>query len=200
MELNAGTRVLITNYKSCYNGKYAGCTGVIHHVYNGSYAVILDGLLNNRSRFGYYYFTKGALQQNNEGDITMEKITGNYKVAMVQFINSAKQIECACYDEAIECDDYVLVATDVHGWGVATVLGLRDKTLNDNGNIKREVICKLNVTDYHKRIEDRRKRAAIMAKMQERAKKLQEFEIFNILAKTDEDMAHMLEEFKSLEG
>lgn len=60
------------------------------------------------------------------------------------------------------------------------------------------VIQKVDLTVHNERIERERKMAALKRKMDARRKQLQEIEIFALLAKEDEAMKNMFEEYLEL--
>lgn len=60
------------------------------------------------------------------------------------------------------------------------------------------VIQKVDLTAHNERIERERKMAALKRKMDARRKQLQEIEIFALLAKEDETMKDMFEEYLEL--
>jgi hypothetical protein len=64
--------------------------------------------------------------------------------------------------------------------------------------MSREVVCKIDTTDYKARVETRKKAAELKAKMQERAKKLQDIAIYKMLAEKDDEMAQLLADFTNL--
>jgi hypothetical protein len=62
----------------------------------------------------------------------------------------------------------------------------------------REIVCRVDSSDYDFRVETRKKAAELKVKMEERAKKLQDIALYQTLAKDDPEMAALLAEFTGL--
>lgn len=196
MKLHIGDRIITLT-----NGKYrtldVGMTGTVRTTYEGSIAVKLDDAYNDRSSRGYFYFTEKQLKLlKGEDELKME---GNYRIADVQFIEGANKSEVyayACYDEDVNIDDICVVKSAHHGFGIARVVRFREKT---DEVITREIVC---VADFHKfeaREMAREKRAELKKTMAKRASALQELAMYEMLAKSDPEMAELLKNYKELE-
>ena len=85
--------------------------------------------------------------------------------------------------------------SEKHGMGLATVIEIVDR--NDI-ETQREVVAKVYTGGYDSRVALRAKVAELKAKMQERAKKLQDVALYQMLAKEDTEMAALLQEYQSL--
>ena len=81
--------------------------------------------------------------------------------------------------------------------GVATVVEIIDKA-DVNVDIDREVVAKVDMRPYDYRVATRAKAAELKTKMQERAKKLQDIALYQMLAKDDADMLALLQEYQAL--
>lgn len=127
----------------------------------------------------------------------MNKLTNYLNVAEVQFLNDNgfRTIECANYDPLLAVDDLCVVMTKHHGMGLAQVVSIKDHT---DADLFREVVTGLDTSAYDTRVEQRKKAAELKAKMQERAKQLQDVVLYQTLAKEDPEMAAMLQEFMAL--
>ena len=144
-------------------------------------------------------------EQNNittKGDNNM--ITGNYKVAMVKFVqgtNTVKGYAFALFDETIEVNDLVLCDT-ANGYSVAKVTDIivkEDYTPSyDAEKVRKEIICKVDFTDFEARKEAREKKNKIKKQMDEMLKNNQELILYQAIAKENPAMAELLEEYKSL--
>lgn len=190
-----------------YGGGCIGHTGTIKVCWNmDSVGVDLDLMVNEGSSYGYYYFTiadldfiddEKATASTEEGENQMEKLTNYLNVAEIEFIDdgSCRTFECANYDDLLSVGDLCVVKTRRHGMGLARVVHLCGTTEAD---LYREVVTRLDTTDYEDRVEKRKKAAELKAKMQERAKQLQDIVLYRTLAKEDPEMAAMLQEFMTL--
>lgn len=194
MRLGIGDRVVLRT-AGRYKALQAGLHGTVHSCYEGSIAVKVDGYSNTRSSYGCFYFTQKQLELLKEDTNIME---GNYRIADVQFIEGANKNEVyayACYDLSICVDDICVVKSAHHGFGIAKVVRIREKT---NEEIIREIVCKVDFTAYDKRVSDRAKQAELKKLMADRASKLQELSMYELLAKSDPEMAELLNKYKEI--
>lgn len=196
MNLNIGDRVTVV-----YNDKYlqllVGRKGTVKNPYsNDSIAVKLDGINNERSSYGYFYFEAKHLKKLNEGD---EKIMeGNYTIAHVKFLegtNTDKTYKYALYDTTISVDDICVVKSAHHGFGLAKVVDIGPKT---DEVITREIVCKADFSEYYAREAARKRKAELGRLMRARAAALQETALFAMLAKDDAEMQQLLSEYNGL--
>lgn len=94
----------------------------------------------------------------------------------------------------LEEGDKVVVDT-VHGLTVGTVQGFKDPA---KSKATKWVVQKIDTTAHEARLEKERKLSDIKAKLEERRKKLEKFEVYQLLAKSDPTMEALLNEFKAL--
>lgn len=196
MKFHIGDRIMILT-----NGRYrtidVGMIGTVRTTYEGNIAVKLDDAYNDRSSRGYFYFTEKQLVLW-EGDDEL-KMEGNYHIADVQFIEGANKTEVyayACYDEDVNVDDICVVKSAHHGFGLAKVIRFREKT---DEVITREVVCKADFSKFEAREEARKKRTELKKTMAKRASALQELAMYEMLAKSDPEMADLLRNYKEIE-
>lgn len=194
MSFRIGDRVTLRT-----NGKYkaleAGMHGTVRLMYECNYTVQIDGHINPRSAKGYFYFTEKQLEIFKEEDKIM---TGNYRIADVQFIEGVNKNEVyayACYDEDVYVDDICVVKSANHGFGIAKVVRLRART---DEEIIREIVCKADFSKYDTRVANRKKQAELKKAMASRASKLQELSMYELLAKNDPEMAELLSAYKEI--
>lgn len=141
-------------------------------------------------------------EQNNtttKGDNNM--ITGNYKVAIVKFLqgtNTVKGYAFALFDENIKVNDLVLCDT-ANGYGVARVIEIVAKEECTN-SVTKEIICKVDFTDFEARKENREKRKKIKKQMDEMLKDSQELILYQTIAERNPAMAELLKEYTSLDN
>lgn len=130
----------------------------------------------------------------------MAAVKGNYKVAMVKFlegVNTTKDYAFALFDDTIKKDDYVLVDT-TRGFSVGKVSEVKSQVDYDGVTVTKEVVCKVDFSDFEKRKENRKKKDALKKRMDAMIKDNQEVVLYEMLAKTNPDMAEMLKEYKEL--
>lgn len=130
----------------------------------------------------------------------MAAVKGNYKVAMVKFlegVNTTKDYAFALFDDTIKKDDCVLVDT-TRGFSVGKVSEVKSQVDYDGVTVTKEVVCKVDFADFEKRKENRKKKDALKKRMDSMIKDNQEVVLYEMLAKTNPDMAEMLKEYKEL--
>ena len=174
---------------------------VIHWYGNDNIAVRLEGIINHGSQYGYFYFAKTELEiiENRNMEETTMAINNN---TITNYLNIAKVLKTdgRVYDHAnyipdLKEGDLCVVVSVNRDMTAAKVVEIIHE--NDVPQAS-EIVCKLDITAYETRVETRKKAAELKAKMQERAKKLQDIALFQTLAKDDEEMAALLSEFTSL--
>ena len=129
-------------------------------------------------------------------------VKGNYKVAIVTFLqgmNTTKRYSFALFDNDVNCDDLVLCDTST-GYGVAKVLNILSQEEYEGKGVipTKEIICKVDFTNFEKRKELRKKKDSIKKQMDKMVKDNQELVLYQMLAEKNPEMATMLEEYKNL--
>ena len=133
----------------------------------------------------------------NGGNHSMS-VTGNYRIAITNFLkgtNTTKGYAFALFDNSICCGDDVLVDT-ANGYNVTRVVDIIDKDVWDGAPVIKEVICKVDFSDYLKREEDRKKKSALKKKMDDLLKNNQELILYQAVADKNPEMAQMLAEYQ----
>lgn len=193
-----------------YRGRCIGQTGTIRAVWSSTnVAIDLDLMSNKDSTKGYFYFglseleildTKNikAAEAAEKGENKMQKMTGYLNIAVIHFLNDDtpfRTFECANYTPDLAAEDICVVMSANHGMGLAEVVEIKDRT---EGDIFREIVARVDSSEYEHRVEQRKQAAELKAKMQERAKQLQDIVLYQTLAKEDPEMAQMLKDFMAL--
>lgn len=201
-EFVVGDYVEIMRKPSKYKKLPVGATGIVTNVYNpASIRVRVDGFENHASQYGEFYLTAKELKRidiesKTEGSIIM---TGNYRVAEVQFIegnNTDHKYVYACYNPEVVEGDICVVKTAHHGFGIVRVVGF----ISTTEELTREIIAPVDFSAYNKRVEDRKRMAELKDLMKARAKQLQDIALFQMLAEKDPEMACMLADYQRLMG
>ena len=124
-------------------------------------------------------------------------VTGNYRIAIVNFLkgsNTTKGYSFALFDSSIAVDDIVLCDTSV-GYQVAKVIDIVEQ-LNYNGaDVTKEIICKVDFSNFQKRIEERKRKVELKAKMDAMVKDDKELMLYQMLAEKNPVMKEMLDEY-----
>lgn len=192
--MKVGTRVRIL--VDPHHDGIVGMLGTVRSQYDNRITVMIDGKRNKRSGYGCFYFHPSMLEELKGDNKIMD---GNYMIATMQFLeghNTDKTYRYALYDFSILIGDICVVKSAHHGFGLARVVDIETKT---DEPIKREIVCKADLSAYEAREAARKRRAELGKLMQERAAKLQEITLFAMLAKEDAEMQKLLGEFNNLE-
>lgn len=199
-----GKRVRVKYSDKYKRYKVKGRCGTITKCY--SYiAVELDGLTNEYSATGEFYFYKKHLEiiedkkmEETTMAINTNIITNYLNTALIHFLDdrdSSRTYTYANYVADLQVGDLCVVMSAQHGMGVARVV---DIVQENDTPLAREIVCKIDTADYDARVERRKKAAELKAKMQERARQLQDIVLYQTLAKDDPEMAQLLSDFTNL--
>ena len=220
MKFNKGDKVTIYKIPLGVGGnvKYddleIGLCGIVQDIYMNNYGVRIYNKYNRSSSRGLYYFKLSELQSSkeckqnniyNKGEENMNKIIGNYRVAKVRFLegsNTHNTYNYALFDDEIQQYDNCVVKSANHGLGIAIIEEIIDNVDNisvtdNNGNI-REIVCKIDMSAFHKRIDDRRRALQLKKEMDKKVKELQGLALYKIMAENSPELKAMLSEYEEL--
>ena len=204
--INIGDRVMVFKCDSYKRKNLAGTYGVVKDVLDydgGKFAVELDGMRNPLSSKGYHYFKPHELVIINDfkshvkENETMPNITNYFNAVKIQFIGDTMPCKYiyANFEPDLKEGDLCVVMPAHHGLALARVT----EVINDNSfETPREIVARVETGFYDERVKAREKAAELKAKMQERAKKLQDIALYQMLAKDDSEMMDLLNAYQSL--
>lgn len=202
----SGMRVRVIKQHKYLNTKLIGKLGTVKSGYGTEVTVMIDGVMNSYSGSGHFYFKPSELEIVDENDNNMEEntnmpnITNYLNAVKIQYIDNIAPSGYiyANFEPNIEVGDLCVIKSGHHGLGLARVTEVIDR--NDFEVSTREVVAKVDTRDYDERVANRAKAAEIMDKMKERAKKLQDIALYQMLAKDDPEMLALLESYQALPG
>ena len=211
-QFKKGDRVLITSKTSRYKG-YKGTFDHYCHKRGISTCVELfvDGTdYQPNSRISYYDGQKHVhdsclrlvetsitlLNEKSEENI-MTKLTGYKKVASVKM--STGTYYYALYDENIVPGDSILVSCACEKVvTVEEVLTLEEAKSRMNKEITAEVKCKVDLSTYEQRVQNRIKATELRKEMDKKIAEMDELNKYNMYAEKNPELAEMLAEYKNL--
>lgn len=167
----------------------------------GTILVRIDGLENDRSYTGCYYFKPSELEILDDiikEETNMNNITNYLNIAKIQYLNNDtahSRYDYANFDPELKLGDLCVVKSAHHGLGLAKVVEIQDR---NDVELQREIVAKVDTDAFDARVAVRKQAAELKAKMQERAKQLQDIALYQMLAKDDPDMMELLNRFQSL--
>ena len=200
------TRVRVIKNGSYRSKNLVGKLGTVK--YNSSQwnklGIELDNIRNDRSCLGVFYFRSDEIEiatndimEGNNMATNVNNITNYLNAIKIKFIGDSSPCGYiyASFEPDLKVGDLVVVKPAHHSINLARV----DEILEGNNHeTTREVVCKVDTTAYNERVKIRNQAAELKAKMQERAKQLQDIALYQMLAKDDPEMQVLLNEYRSL--
>lgn len=201
-----GTRVRVASQRNKYpTEKLVGLCGVVCIDTGTNVAVLFDNVRNHRSAYGYFYFSPADLlavdeytvESKEDENMVKSRITNYLNVVQVEYADRDKDgvYQYANFDAGLNVGDYCVVMTEYGIFRVARVMKVLDQT---DIECYREVVTKLFTDEYDARVKLRAKAAEVKAKMEARARQLQDIALYQMLAKDDPDMAALFSEYQNL--
>lgn len=198
-----GTKIRITAIPTKYkNYDLYGKTGIVRSTHVNNMAILVDGVSNRSSGWGYFYLPAHCIthvdnKEDNNMIIDCNNIKNYLNAVKIKFIgdcNPCKYVY-ANFESDVKVGDLVVVKPAHHAISLARV----EEILEGNDyETTREVVAKVYTDYYDDRVKTRNQAAELKAKMQERARQLQDIALYQMLAKDDPDMQTLLNEYQSL--
>lgn len=201
-----GTRVEIIAHHKYLTYRLVGKTGIVRSNYGSEIRVEVDGMRNHYSGSGHFYFKpkelskivieKETINHVKENE-TMPNITNYFNAVKIQFIGDTMPCKYiyANFESDLEEGDLCVVMPAHHGLALAKVVEIFEGNYYET---PREIVAKVDTCFYDERVKNRAKAAELKAKMQERAKQLQDIALYQMLAKDDPAMMELLEEYQAV--
>lgn len=198
-----GWRVKVVEKSEKRNyGKTLHACGTIQNISGGSFGVLLDNFRNSASGSGlfWYHYSELKILDNFEMEETNMKLTGFNKVAVIEMEYGTYYF--ALYDKKIEAGDTVLVSGAAQNklHTVSEVISVEDARSRYSKEITAEVICKVDMTDYEKRVADRKEAEKFKNEMNRVIKQMDEVNKYEVYAQNNPALAEMLCRYKELVG
>ena len=202
-DIKNGTRVKVVSDRPYHGRSLIGYIGTVVDDRYGNVPVRLDGVTNTRSSYGYFYFDHRELEEvksnnndNKKENKNMTKITNYLNVAKVHFIGHPRACteSIANFDPDLAVNDLCVVSDNGH-YILATVVDICEAIGEE---MMAEIVSKVYTTAYDNRVTARKAAAELKAKMEARAKKLQDIALYQMLAKDDPEMAELLKNYQDI--
>lgn len=159
MEFINGDRIKVIDKHGSYRGKYFGATGIVERYgsSHSSVSVRLDGIINESSSYGIFYFKKNEL----------EKIINPSKEVLKEIINldavllEIREIVCITEYESKELLNKAQEISMIYGYPIENVLGsissmlmeghsidyTLNKIVNQNNEMENEIMRTGNIVE-----------------------------------------------------
>ena len=124
------------------------------------------------------------------------KLTGYDKVAVIEL--GGKDYYFALYDWNVEAGDNVLVTGNKSIFKVKDVINKDEAKERYSNDITAEVMCKVDLSLYETRVENRKKAEELRKKMDQKIAEMDEMNKYVVYAEKNPELAKMLEEYREL--
>ena len=197
-----GAKVRLIRQRKYPEYKLLNLVGTVRTDTGNNVSVIFDDVTNTRSQYGCFYFKAVDLVEADADNNIMEennmsKITNYFNSVRIQFINEKFPCEYvyANFEHDLKVGDLCIVKPAHHDFSLARITEIIPR--NDI-ELTREIVAKVYTDCYDERVASRAKAAELKAKMQERARQLQDIALYQMLAKDDPEMQTLLEEYQAV--
>lgn len=200
-KLKKGNRVQVVSCCQSYGeiGTVVKCWRGTYN--NNNYAEVK---LDNGHTHNYNELSLILVDTNKQNNITdkgeNEMITGNYRVAMVKFVqgtNTDKKYAFALFDADIYVDDCVLCDTQ-NGYSVGKIVEIISKDEYNGVEITKEIICYVRFDEWEQRKKNRAEAKKLKSEMDKKMKEMQEFALYEMMAEKSPELKEMLDNYKAL--
>ena len=201
-----------------------GKEGMVTRPSGSSFGVLIDGIKNEASEYGVFWFTANQLVRTNEITNTETRKEINMKnfndVAYVEYTDTSKKYAFAIFDKELQLlkeygTDLVIVNPLKEGnrvlGKVSSIISLEEflaNSSNKNIRITAQVVGVVDDREYRSRVAEEERLAEMAKKREEIRKKLDEeierrktLEFYEKMAKEykDRGLTEMVDELKKLE-
>ena len=129
----------------------------------------------------------------------MTKLEGFSKVAVINY-GGYSDFHFAIYEDGVDYQvgDIVVVSNGSELAKIKEIINLEEATKRFNKNITAEIIGRVDITAYNKRVEQRKEKEKLKKEMDKRKKEIQKKLDDEYYASKDETYAEMLRQYESL--
>lgn len=201
-KFKSGDRIRVVSSLSKYKGYlgtvYGSVSKCVHLFIDGTqYKPGYDNGVNNR----YLTLKSTSVQlinnQNESEEKVMSKLTGYKKVAGIKM--GLVTYYFALYDENINVGDTVLVSgTCKEAVVVSEILTTEEAKEKTTKTITAEVKCKVDLSAYETRVQNRIKAEELKKKMDQKIAEMDEMNKYVYYAEKNPELANMLAEYQDL--
>lgn len=155
-----------------------------------------DHALYNRFKLKYNLY----IVREEREEFIMAKLTGYNKVAVIK--QGYGVYHFAIYNDGFDYQpgDKVLVSGNKQLQVIDEVITPEEAIQRFDKNITAEVICKVDISSYDNRVEDRKQAADVKKKMDTMIKKMDETNKYEMYAERNPELKELLETYKELVG
>lgn len=128
----------------------------------------------------------------------MAKLEGFSKVAVIKYGNYPYHF--AIYDDGIDYQigDYVVLSGASTSAKISEIISVEEAAKRSKKNITAEVIGKVDISAYERRVEQRKEKEKLKKELDKRKRELKDKLTDDFLATKDKTFAEMLRQYESL--
>lgn len=198
-EFKIGDKVLVTS--ECQTQGWVGVVEGINNPYWGNSTYVTVKFNGGLKRT----YNKNSLKlYNEENNITNkgdnEMITGNYRVAMVKFVqgtNTTKEYAFALFEDYMNVNEYVLCDT-AYGYSVGKIVEIISKDEYEGAEVTKEIVCGVYFDNFEQRKKNREEAKKLKSEMDKKMKEMQELALYEMMAEKSPELKEMLDNYKAL--
>jgi hypothetical protein len=189
-------RVQILSSTSKYRGQYGTVAYDANHCY---VKVHIDGR-DNESPIEYSQTSLKLIKNDTyeSEEFKMAKLTGFKRVAVIEM--SGTNYYYALFDEDINVKDTVLVTGSASNkiLSIKEILTTEEAKEKCEKDITAEVMCKVDLSTYNKRVENRKKAEELRKEMDKKIAEMDVMNKYTMYAERNPELAKMLETYREL--
>lgn len=128
----------------------------------------------------------------------MAKLEGFSKVAVIKY--GSYPYHFAIYDDGIDYQigDYVVLSGVSTSGKISEIISVEEASKRSKKNITAEVIGKVDISAYERRVEQRKEKEKLKKELDKRKRELKDKLTDDFLATKDKTFADMLRQYESL--
>lgn len=197
MKYKIGDRIRIINHKS----KYYGYTGEVYGVFCRTLYLLIDGTIYKKQdpplTTKCLQLVETSVERIKKENSMAKKLLGFEKVAVINI--GGCNYYYALYDD-IKAGQSVLVTGVKKGevLKVVEVITKEEAEERFKKSICEEVMTVVDLSDYQKRVEDRKKKEQIKLEMDKIIKEMDEARRYEMYAESNPELQELLNRFKSI--
>ena len=196
-----GDRIIVVSNKSKHKDKIGTVisNSIGHNHYVG---ILLDDYFEHKKNVQYdIKLCKTSIRlincnEKEEREDNFMKLTGYSKVAVVEMGNT--DYHFALYDDEIQVGDSVLVTGNCNIQTIKEIITKDEVKERYPKDITAEVMCKVDLSAYEARIENRKRAEKLRKEMDKKIAEMDEMNKYVLYAEKNDELAKMLAEYREL--
>lgn len=200
-DFKIGDRVIIVSDQSKNKGKIGTVVRTNLSYHNNKIGILLDNYEHRENTKYDVTLTQTSIRLIDCNEIEgmgarNMKLTGYNKVAVIEI--GGNDYHYALYDWDVEAGNRVLVTGNSNILKVKEVITKDEAKERYSNDITAEVMCKVDLSLYETRVENRKKAEEIRKKMDQKIAEMDEMNKYVVYAEKNPELAKMLEEYREL--